>query len=229
MIGNFVSVEVTLSDAFARDEDFASYIFREDVELLIEDIDLRIGSGSTDGDERANVRSGIELIDHATDGGLSGAVLVEDSNLIEERARDLRGKRGFERFAADDEKLDGGRRVIKMFDEREVGRSKFDDVDTIVREDRGKEVVFGGREKDDGGIARDERSEEGGESEVESERRVESEVEVEAIDVGGVGPGDIVDKVAMRDHDAFRRACRAGGIDEISERARREREVRVGG
>src|SRR5207237_1721115 len=101
-------------------------------ELLVEDINAGIGGGNSDRHREGEILRYVVAVNHATDGGLRGAILVVDLHRAAEGLGDLARQLSFEVFAAHDELANLGGAQIHVLDHGEMRGRDLDDVDLVV-------------------------------------------------------------------------------------------------
>src|SRR5207248_1789836 len=103
--------------------------------LLVEDVDARIGGGSSDRHREGEILFHIVAVNHATDRGFGWTIFVVDIDGAAEVIGDLARQRSLEVLAAHDELANPRGAEIHVFDHREMRGRELYDIDRTALDD----------------------------------------------------------------------------------------------
>jgi hypothetical protein len=217
--GKVVAVEIAARDAGAADVDLPHHARRHELAVRVEDVDRRVGYGTTDvGHEAFAPRHR-----HPRGVGrrLRGPVEVAE-RLDRGRGEDLLGQRPLERLACEVDGADRRGHRVRVDQSAHRRGDGVDEGDLHRLLDQLQRVAHDHYRR--AHAERDEQLEHG---EVEVQRGREERPRQLLGREGGLPPADEVDGVAMLEGDALRLARRARGVDDVGEARRHRRRVRI--
>src|SRR6266849_4395021 len=104
-------------------------------EMLVEDIDAGIGGGNADRHREGEIFLNVVAVNHATDSGLRGAILVVYLHWAAKAVSDITRQLSLEILAAHDELTNFGGAQVRIFDHGEVRWRELNDVHQVVLDD----------------------------------------------------------------------------------------------
>ncbi len=191
--GEVRSPEVPVGHARTADVYLADHAGRHRSTVPIQQVDLGVCRGLTDGDGRPPIGSGVKAVDHAADNGFRRTVFVVHRQvrvLVLNRPRQIGGQI----FATDDRNFEVVGNKTELTNDRQVGRREFYDVGPIVpphRNNRRRPVFDVVRVRDDRATRR-QRNKDGGDGQVKGKRGEQRKTPSLTVCVLPSSPADVV-------------------------------------
>src|SRR5215216_4899121 len=117
-----VSIQIACGESRAGDVEFAEDVLGNWLQVLIENIDLRVGGRPADRYNGAFIAFRIEAINHAADGCLRWTILIENLHVAAKAVVDCARQLSGQSFTAHNQALDTTAAIVQIFNESEMTR-----------------------------------------------------------------------------------------------------------